>query len=99
MRELALNQFGLNTLPGGTPMGELENVLVPIYYLHRYQTEAVNKLIGGAQYQYDVRGGAESPLLPLSEEQQRRALTAVMATLDSGLLTLPGSVLSWLHPE
>ncbi len=99
VRQLALNQFGLDTLPVDTPMGELENVLVPIYYLHRYQTEAVNKLIGGARYQYDVRGGAESPLLPLSEEQQRRALAAVMATLDAELLTLPKNVLHWLHPK
>ena len=99
VRQLALSQFGLNSLPTGTPLGELENVLVPIYYLHRYQTEAVNKLIGGAEYRYDIRGTSETPLVPLSDNQQRRALTAVLATLDAEMLALPPDVLQWLHPK
>ena len=44
-------------IPEGRPLAELEEVLVPVYFAHRYQVEAVAKLIGGQSYTYAVRGG------------------------------------------
>ncbi len=38
------------------PYSHLEDVFVPLYFLHRYQTEAVAKIIGGSEYNYAVRG-------------------------------------------
>ncbi len=47
VRAKALEQFGENDIPVGTSMSMLEDVLVPVYFYHRYQLEAVTKLIGG----------------------------------------------------
>ena len=44
--------FGINSSRPGMPMALLEDVLVPVYLYHRYQIEAVTKLIGGQQYTY-----------------------------------------------
>ena len=38
------------------PLADLEEVLVPLYFAHRYQIEAVSKLIGGVEYTYAIRG-------------------------------------------
>jgi hypothetical protein len=44
----------------GTPMAQLEETLVPLYLLHRYQTEAAIKLIGGLDYRYNLRGDGQA---------------------------------------
>ena len=55
VRRVALDQMGLNTIRSGTPVSELEKVLVPIYLLHRYQVDGVSKIIGGLEYSYAVK--------------------------------------------
>jgi hypothetical protein len=55
VRAKALSQFGENNIRKGTPMAMLEDVLVPIYLFHRYQIEAVSKVVGGLYYSYAVR--------------------------------------------
>ena len=56
VRSKALSQFGEDALKNGTPLTKLEDVLVPLYNYHRYQLEAVTKLIGGINYNYSVKG-------------------------------------------
>jgi hypothetical protein len=58
VRKKALEQFNENAIPNGTPLSKLEDVLVPLYNYHRYQYEAVIKLVGGMNYNYSVRGDA-----------------------------------------
>jgi len=62
VRKAALARFGANTIRPGEPMVQLEETLVPLYLLHRYQTEAAAKLIGGLDYRYAIRGTARQPL-------------------------------------
>ena len=38
------------------PMAMLEDVLVPVYFYHRYQVEAATKVVGGMYYNYSLRG-------------------------------------------
>src|SRR5690606_283568 len=40
VREEAMQRFGLSALADGKPLSQLHNVFVPVYALHRYQTEA-----------------------------------------------------------
>jgi hypothetical protein len=47
VRALALKNFGEKNIRSGVPMALLEEVLVPIYFFHRYQAEATSKSIGG----------------------------------------------------
>jgi len=58
VRNKALSKFGENNIRPGTPMAFLEDALVPVYLFHRYQVEAVTKLVGGMDYRYSFRGVA-----------------------------------------
>ena len=60
VRAAALDQFGENAIPMGVPMAEIEDTLVPLYLLHRYQTEAAAKEVGGLNYRYALRGDGQT---------------------------------------
>lgn len=103
VRRIALSAFGPRNLAPGRPLSELEDTLVPIYLLHRYQVEAVVKSLGGAYYRYDVvgEGGSASqgrPVTPVSGDRQRRALDRLLATLAPEALALPPSLLGGIPP-
>ncbi len=99
VRKAALARFGEDAIRPGEPMSELEETLVPLYLLHRYQTEAAAKLIGGLDYRYAVRGDHAMVTEMVAPEQQRKALSAVLQTLDPGALTLSPEFLSMLPPN
>ncbi len=98
VRAAALSRFGENNIAPGTPMATLENVLVPVYLLHRYQAEAAVKLIGGVNYAYAVRGDGQPTNEPLSTEAQRAALAAVAQTWQPAFLTLPDKIIAAIPP-
>ncbi len=98
IRSAALARFGENAIRTGEPMSQLEETLVPLYLLHRYQTEAASKLIGGLDYRYAVRGDGGMVTEMVAPPDQRRALGAVLQTLDPGTLTLSPSFLALLPP-
>ena len=99
IRKAALARFGENAIRPGQPMSELEETLVPLYLLHRYQTEASAKLIGGLDYRYAVRGDGAMVTEMLAPERQRHALAAVLKTLDPAALTLSPALLANLPPN
>ncbi|MEQ8515765.1 MAG: zinc-dependent metalloprotease, partial [Chromatocurvus sp.] len=43
LRDYALSRFGAHSIANGRPYSDLEEVLVPVYFYHRYQAEAVGK--------------------------------------------------------
>ncbi len=99
VRAAALARFGENAIRPGAPVAELEDALVPLYLLHRYQVDAAVTEIGGLDYRYQLRGdGAPGPAI-VSAEAQQRALTAVLKTLSPEFLTLPEPLLKLLPPR
>ena len=98
VREIALENFSEKKLPFGQPMATLEEVLVPIYMFHRYQTEAVAKLLGGMYYTYAVRGDGQTILENIPAEEQRQALEALLTTLAPEALAIPEHVLALIPP-
>lgn len=98
VRKLALSRFSGAVLRPGTPLSELETVLVPVYLLHRYQLEAAAKQLGGLQYRHATRGQGESELQRVSPSQQRAALTAIVAALAPENLIVPKHILDMLPP-
>jgi hypothetical protein len=80
-------------------MSQLEDTLVPLYLLHRYQTEAASKEIGGLDYRYALRGDGQLVTRIVSATDQQKALDAVLHTLDPSALTLPESLLEILPPR
>jgi hypothetical protein len=99
VRAAALKRFGENNIREGAPMATLEDVLVPLYMLHRYQVEAAAKVVGAVDYSFALRGDALTPMKPVSPAEQRRALDAVLATLTPSALALPESLLRIIPPR
>ncbi len=100
VRKKALDNFSENAIRDNTPMTRLEDALVPVYNYHRYQIEAVTKLIGGMNYSYSVRGDKlQQQPEPLSNAVQKKALKDAVDCLLPDILTLPESILKLLPPR
>ena len=99
VREIALTNFGLGNLAPERDMSDLQEVLVPIYLFHRYQTEAAVKLIAGVDYNYQVKGEGTSNATPVSKDTQQQALQALLSTLDANKLTLPEHIIALIPPK
>jgi hypothetical protein len=67
--------------------------------LHRYQVEAASKLVGGMDYTFALRGDAQTPTQIVAAAEQRRALAAVLATLNPEVLALPEPLLKLIPPR
>jgi hypothetical protein len=98
LRRVALQRFGEKNLAPGMPMSELETVLVPLYLMHRYQTEAVSKYLGGIDYRYGVRGDGGPGPQPVADALQREALAHLLVTIDADFLKIPPSVVALIPP-
>lgn len=99
VREKALKNFGEKTITEGTPMAFLEDALVPIYNLHRYQVEAVAKIVGGLDYRYALRGDGQKPTVFVSKETQKRALETALKCLNPMVLTLSEDIIKLIPPR
>ncbi len=99
VREVALRQFGEAAVPVGQPLALLEEALVPVYFFHRYQTEAAVKVIGGLYYTYAIRGDGQVPVRLVPPAKQQAALEAVLATLSPDVLALREEVLQTIPPR
>lgn len=104
VRKTALENFGLNTIPNGTPLADLERILVPLYLSHRYQVEGVSKLIGGVQYTYTIKGfettiNDDWKPVAVSDEIQQDALLALLETLDTRYLEIPKHIRDIIPPQ
>jgi hypothetical protein len=99
IRAAALARFGENAIPLGEPLASLEDTLVPLYLMHRYQAEAATKIIGGLDYRYQLRGDGQMNAEIVSADEQRKALHAVVSTLSAETLILPESLLKLFPPR
>ena len=99
VRSKALQQFGEKNIVPGMPMAMLEDALVPVYFYHRYQIEAVTKLVGGMYYSYAVRGDGQVITKMLSKEEQSKALNAVIDCIDPKVLMIPDKIAALIPPR
>ena len=99
VRRAALDRFGEAAIRAGRPMATLEEVLVPLYLHHRYQTEAAAKVLGGQEYAFALRGDGQAGPRPVPGAVQRSALEALLTTLDPEQLALPRSILGLIPPR
>ena len=98
VRRIALDSFSQQNLPAGASLGELSNLVVPAFLHHRYQIEAAAKLVGGYSYTYKLRGDP-LPLPHIIEPQiQKRALAALIKTLEVEEVGFPRRLLDILSP-
>jgi hypothetical protein len=99
VRAYALGRFSERNIRPGRPMATLEEVLVPIYLLHRFQLIAVGKIVGGHEFQYAMRGDGQDISAPVSPDRQREAIAALLNTLAPAVLRLPDNILRLIPPR
>jgi hypothetical protein len=99
VREIGLANFGEQNITAGQPLSLLHEVLVPLYFHHRYQLEAATKVVGGLEYTYAVRGPGQGASRPVDGQRQRAALAAVLRVLTPETLDLPESVIALMLPR
>ncbi len=99
VRATALARFGERNIREHQPMATLEEVLVPVYLYHRYQTEAVSKVLGGQDYRYALKGDGQVPTAIVAAAEQRRALDALLRTIKPETLRLPESIIKLIPPH
>jgi hypothetical protein len=102
VRRIGLNQFGLQNIPTGAPLSELENKFLPLYLHHRYQLKAAVKSLGGVYYTYAVRTESAANPVPVREivpsGRQREALGAVLDTIKPEELVISDNILKLIPP-
>ncbi len=99
VRAYALARFSDRVIRSGRPIATIEEVLVPIYLLHRFQLHAVGKLIGGSYYDYNMRGDGQDSPASVSEVRQRQAIDALFTSLQADVLRLPARVAGSIVPR
>ena len=70
-----------------------------LYFLHRYQTEATVKLIGGMDYNYAVKGDGQLITRVIDKKLQEEALKSVLKTLSPKILAVPKDKLVLFPPR
>jgi hypothetical protein len=98
IRNKALSDFGEKNIRTGMPMAMLEDVLVPVYFYHRYQLEAATKVVGGMFYNYSLRGDGQIITKSLSKEEQLKALNTIIECIDPKFLRLPDRIAQLIPP-
>ncbi len=98
IRAKALNDFGENDIRAGMPMAMLEDVLVPVYFYHRYQIEAATKIVGGMFYNYSLRGDGQMITRSLSKDEQLKALNSIIDCIEPTFLRLPDRIVQMIPP-
>jgi hypothetical protein len=101
VRQVAIKNFGLKTIKTGASLSSLEETFAPIYLLHRYQLDAVAKLVGGVNYAYELKGDNKTPkgVTTVSGEQQKRAIDAMLSTVQSDFLSIPKNLVHLITPK
>jgi hypothetical protein len=99
VREYALGNFSERNIKPGRPLATIEEVLVPMYLLHRFQIQAVGKLIGGQYFRYGMRGDGQTSPVNVSGKRQQDAIATLINGLDPEVLILPQSLVKLIPPR
>ena len=88
VRRAALARFNADAIPGGQDMASLRRAFVPIWLLHRYQSEAAAKALGGVVAPVALAGD-DAVVSPVPAADQNAALDGLMQALSVEALTVP----------
>ncbi|QKG56611.1 zinc-dependent metalloprotease [Hymenobacter sp. BRD128] len=99
VRRHVLDTFSADALPAGAPLATLEEVLVPMYLLHRYQVEAAAKSLGGLYFTHAVKDDGQVITRMVEPAEQWRAFDALLATVTPAALALPEKLIQQIPPR
>ena len=99
IRRYILDNFLDNAIKKGEPMSSIEEVLVPMYLLHRYQIEAAAKVVGGLEYNYALKGDGQLVTKMLTKQQQDKALESLLNSIHPRNLSLNEKLIELIPPR
>jgi hypothetical protein len=99
VRAQAISNFSKDNIRTNEPYSVLEDVFVPLYFFHRYQTEGATKVIGGLDYNYAVKGDGQLTTKVVDVNTQRTTLNSVLKTLDAQVIAIPKIKLDLFPPR
>ena len=99
LRAVALAKFGEASLRTGRAFSDLEEILVPAYYFHRFQAIAAGKSIGGYQYYYHIKGQDDLINQPVGADEQQRAINTLVKTLSPDFLSISDELAQLVAPK
>ena len=99
IRKHAIANFSIDNIKTNQPYSVLEDVFVPLYFFHRYQTEGVTKVIGGLDYSYALKGDGSTIVKRVAGKTEKKALVSVLKTLNVEELAIPKKLLNLFPPR
>jgi len=99
VREQAISNFSEDNIRQGEPYSVLEDVFVPLYFFHRFQTEAAAKVVGGLDYNYAVKGDGQEVVKSVDVKTQKEALNQILKTISANALAIPKEKLKLFPPR
>ena len=99
IRRNSIANFSKDNIKSNQPYSVLEDVFVPLYFLHRYQTEGVTKVIGGLDYTYAIKDDGNTIVKRIPGKLERKALVSVIKTLSVEELAIPKKILDLFPPR
>ena len=99
IRKHAIANFSIDNIKTNQPYSVLEDVFVPLYFFHRYQTEGVTKVIGGLDYSYALKGDGSNIVKRVPGKTEKKALASILKTLNVEELAIPKKLLNLFPPR
>jgi hypothetical protein len=99
IRKHVLAGFSEKAIRQDAPMATLEEVLVPVYLMHRYQVEAASKMLGGLYYTFALKNDGQTITKFVPPAEQWKAFNALMATITPDALALPEKLIEKIPPR
>ena len=99
LRKHVLENFSAKAIRQDAPMATMEEVLVPMYLLHRYQAEAASKVLGGLYYSFALKNDGQIITKFVPAAAQWKAFEALMGTITPDALAIPEKLLAMIPPR
>ncbi|MGZ3750158.1 MAG: zinc-dependent metalloprotease [Mucilaginibacter sp.] len=99
IRKHVLATFSEKAIRQDAPMATLEEVLVPMYLMHRYQVEAASKMLGGLYYTFALKNDGQTITKFVPPAEQWKAFNALMGTITPDALALPEKLIEKIPPR
>ena len=99
IRKHVLDNFSEKAIRQDAPMATIEEVLVPMYLMHRYQVEAASKMLGGLYYTFALKNDGQTVTKFVPPAEQWKAFNALMGTITPDALALPEKLIEKIPPR
>ncbi|MBD1393595.1 zinc-dependent metalloprotease [Mucilaginibacter glaciei] len=99
LRKHVLENFSAKAIRQDAPMATMEEVLVPMYLIHRYQIEAASKVLGGLYYTFALKNDGQVITKFITPAEQWKAFDALMGTLKPDALAMPEKLIAMIPPR